>query len=293
MLFRSTVSVIEGAGQSINVLTTYFAKDDLPVSRTAIAQRILAELRGLKRLCPSSLEEEFKMLRRLGNQLVLGQGKYLSHEALISAFMERSKRLVTHEPLLQFMSEVKTQDEKVERLLVVEENIVGAENKRTLSTFILPLITSNGFEPQLLSNGTPVQRLRRIAELQERALRSGFQEIQKNQLAAALDLAAVRLEERLKLIVSFETKFVNPIERAHALLKLFAAGVFTQGELLSKVKKILAVALVKPGFLPTYLHIAESARTAAADRKTLLGELTNNLQSAGFTPEDISRALAA
>mgnify|MGYP003345587101 CR=1 FL=1 len=39
----------------------------LAEARTAIAGRILSELKGMKRLCPSSLEEEFKMLRRLAN----------------------------------------------------------------------------------------------------------------------------------------------------------------------------------------------------------------------------------
>ena len=40
----------------------------------------MAELKSVKRLCPDSLVDELKMLRRIANQLVLGQGKYLSHE---------------------------------------------------------------------------------------------------------------------------------------------------------------------------------------------------------------------
>ena len=78
---------------------------------------------------------------------------------------------MTDEPLLQFMQHAKTSDERLERLLVVEEDIVGAENKRTLASFITPIIASNGFENQLCSGAPVSQRLRRVAELQERVLR--------------------------------------------------------------------------------------------------------------------------
>ena len=45
------------------------------------------------------------------------------------------------------------------------------------------------------ARGRP-QRLRRMAELQERVLRSGFQEAQKNQMCLALDAVALRIEAR-------------------------------------------------------------------------------------------------
>src|ERR1700687_1424658 len=123
------------------------------------------------------------MLRRLGNQLVRGPARYLSPVDLIGAFTERSKRLVTQEPLQQFMQTGKTSDEKLERLLVVEENIVGTENKRTLSTFMMPIITSNNFEDQICAGAAPPQRLRRVAEPQERGMRSGVQDGQKKHIA--------------------------------------------------------------------------------------------------------------
>jgi hypothetical protein len=192
--------------RGINELTRFFAKDELPNARQSIATRIITELKGMKRLCPSSLDDEFKMFRQLGNKLVLGQGKYLSHEDLMTAFQERSKRLVTHEPLLQFMQTARTPDERLERLLVVEENIVGAENKRTLSTFMVPIISSNSFETELFAGSPPRQRLRRVTELQERVLRSGFQEVQRNQIAAALDKVALRIDERSRFLASIESR---------------------------------------------------------------------------------------
>ena len=293
-LFLGTiVNVAEGMGRGINELARSFAKDELPEARAAIAGRILAELKGMKRLCPNSLEEEFKMLRRLGNQLVRGQGKYLSNQDLIGAFTERSRRLVTQEPLQQFMQICKSSDEKLEQLLVVEENIVGAENKRTLSTFMMPIITSNNFEDQLCAGAPIPQRLRRVAELQERVLRSGFQDVQKNLIAVALDAAAQRIEARTKFLASIEARIVNPIERAQTLLKLCAAGVFTQGDLMMKARRLLMASLAKPGFLATYIAQLEKERATGVDRDSVIAELATQLQGVGIAPEDAMRALAA
>ncbi len=287
------VKVAQGGGRGINELARFFAKDELPESRQAIAGRIVAELKGMKRLCPNSLDEEFKMLRRLGNQLVRGQGKYLSHEDIITAFEERSKRLVTHEPLLQFMQSAKTSDDRLERLLVVEENIVGAENKRTLSTFMVPMITSNGFETQLAPGGPTRQRLRRVAELQERVLRSGFQEVQKKQIASALDKVAQRIDERARFLASIEAKSSNPIERVETLLKLCIAGVFTQGDLMTKARRILMTCLAKPGFMLTYVAQLERERSGGIDYDKVLAELAGQLEKIGIPLEEAMRALAA
>jgi hypothetical protein len=293
LFLGTTVNVAQGAGRGINELARSFAKDELPEARAAIAARILAELRGMKRLCPNSLEDEFKMLRRLANQLVRGQGKYLSHEDLIGAFAERSRRLVTHEPLEQFMQEAKTSEERLERLLIVEENIIGAENKRTLSTFMMPIITSNNFEDQVCAGAPAPQRLRRVAELQERVLRSGFQDVQKNQIAMAFDSVAQRIEARMKFLASIEARLTNPIERAQALLKLCTSGVFTQGDLMMKARRLLMASLAKPGFLASYVAQLEQERPGGVDPKEAVAELAAQLESAGIAQEDALRTLAA
>ena len=283
----------DGGDGGINALAQHFAKDDLPNARSAIADRILTELRGMKRLCPDSLDDELKMLRRLANHLVRGQGKYLSHEDLIGAFIDRSKRLVTHEPLAQFMATAKTGDEKVERLLIIEENLIGVENKRTLCSFIVPIIGANNFEDQLCANGSPVQRLRRVTELQERVLRSGFQDIEKARIASALDAVALRIEKRTGFLASLETRLTNPVERAQTILKLCAANIFTEGELSAKARRHVLAALGKPGFLTGYMAHAEREKKGAVDRTEALTELVGKLEQAGIAPEDGLRAVAA
>jgi hypothetical protein len=293
LFLGATLDSAEAGDGGINALAQHFAKDDLPNARAAIADRILTELRGMKRLCPDSLDDELKMMRRLANHLVRGQGKYLSHENLIGAFIDRSKRLVTHEPLSQFMASAKTGDEKVDRLLTIEENLIGVENKRTLCSFIMPIIGSNAFADQLCASASPVQRLKRAKELQDRVLRSGFQDIEKSRIVAAIDTVALSIEKRSGLLASLETRLTNPVERAQAILKLCAANIFTQGELSAKARRHLLAALGKPGFLTGYVAQIEREKRGSVDRNEALTELVGRLEQIGIAPEDGLRALAA
>jgi hypothetical protein len=273
-----------------NRLAGYFKRDMLCHARATAASRLLSELRGMKRLCPASWDKEILMLRRLANLLVQACGKYLSHEDVIDVFSDRSRRFVTHEPLYQYLQDARGPDEKVARLLTVEENIIGAENKRELATFILPQITMHNFEEQA-GNGV-LAKLKRVAELQTRVLRSGFQEVQKNHLAAALDGVAKSIEEKARLLASLETRFPSPVERAQALLKLAGAGALTKGELQMKARKMIMAALASPGFFAAYVAKQQQDKERPPHSDLVLQELTTELGALGVPYQEALRVLA-
>ncbi len=283
----------ESASEGLNELAQYFRKDYLPEARIAIANRIVSELKSMKRLCPASLEDELRMLRRLANHLVLGQGKYLSNEELITAFTERSKRLVTHELLGQFLSTAKSPDERLEKLLLVEENIVGAENKRILFSFIVPIVTHNGFDDAVCgADAPPLTRMKRIADLQTRVLRASFQEMQKSQIANLLDLSAARIEDRARVVASFEARILNPVERARALLKLCTSGTVTEVVLSQKVKRALMSIVSKPGFANAYIAKAREIQSDITPESAIT-DLLAQLARAGIGSEESVRVPAA
>lgn len=285
--------VTSESAEGLNELARHFARDELPEARTAIANRILAELKSVKRLCPGSLENELTTLRRLANMLVRGQGKYLSHDDLIAAFTLRSRRLVMHETIGEWLDGAKEQDEKLERLLVVEENIIGAENKRQLGSFVMPLIASPAFESRFVFAKTPVlQRLQRLAILQSRVRRSGFQENQREQIAAALDAIAAEAEGRAKLFETIDAKPTSHSEKALAILKLCAAGALTEGRVAGKARALAISYLGRPGFLTGYVarragaEGGTGAEAAVAELKVLLGR-------AGIEVEQALKEIAA
>jgi hypothetical protein len=285
----------QDAKGGLAALTHHFAADTLPEARTAIASRIVAEFKSNKRLCPDFMVEELKALRQIANRIVLGVGKYLSHEDLIAAFTLRSKRLVMQEALGTYIIEAPV-EEKVERILFVEDNIIGAENKRQLSTYIPPILTSAAFENYFQNSKTPLlSRLQRLAQIQQRMRRSGFIDITREAIAARMDLLATQMEARGKLFDSIAARNASHVEKAQTLLRLAAGGVLPEC-LAARAREMILGYLSQPGFLTGYkaaqalLHAKDEN---APDDEKLMAELMETLGKAGITAEAGLKTIAA
>lgn len=282
----------EGSKAGLAALTHHFAADDLPEARTAVANRIVAEFKSNKRLCPEFMVEELKTLRSMANRIVMGVGKYLSHEDLIAAFTLRSKRLVANEAMGQHIAEAPI-EEKIERILFVEDNIIGAENKRQLSTYIMPVLNSAAFENYFQNPKLPlVQRLQRLAQLQARVRRSGFIDVTREEIAVKMDALAVQMEARGRLFESIEARSTNPVEKAQTLLKLATGGLLTEGQLSNRARELILGYMSKPGFLTGYMA-SQSKDGAAPDSEKLMAELMETLGKAGITAETGLKSIAA
>jgi len=279
---------VDPAHGGVAALAARFAADELPEARTAIARRIVAEFKSAKRLRPDSLVEELTALRRLANRVVYGVGKFLSHEDLIAAFTLRSKRLVTQETLSNYIQDC-APDEKMERLLFVEENIIGIENKRQLAGFVTPVLNSAAFENFFQNPKVPLlQRLQRLAQLQSRVRRASFVDVQRQEIADRMDRLACEMAARAKLFESLDAKHQNPVEKAQTLLKLTMGGFFTEGAMSAKARDIILSCLATPGFLTGYF-----ANQGGGDTETAMTGLMADLNKAGITAETGLKSIAA
>ena len=282
----------QAGSQGLAALTASFARDELPESRTAIANRIVAELKANRRLCPASLVEELKSLRRLANRVVLGIGKYMSHEDLIAAFTLRSKRLVVQEILAPYIDGA-TPDEKFERLMFVEENVIGVENKRALAAFVQPVMTSAAFDNHFQNPRLPLlARLQKLAQLQARVSRSGFVDVTRADICEHLDTLAGQVEARGKLLDSVEARNVSSVEKAQTLLRLFTTGLFTEGRLAEAARARILAHLGKPGFLAGYAA-ATKKDGETPDAEKAMAELIAALGKIGIAPEIGVKSIAA
>lgn len=282
----------DDAKEGLAALTHNFAADSLPEARTAVANRIVAEFKSNKRLCPDSIVDELKALRSIANRIVMGVGKYLSHEDLVAAFTLRSRRLVTQEALGNYIIDA-TPDEKIERLLFVEDNIIGTENKRQLSSYIMPILTSAQFDSQFQNPAIPlVSRLQKLAQLQSRVRRSGFIDVTRDEICAKMDALAVGVEARGRLLESVAARPTNHVEKAQTLLKLLTGGVLTEGALSARAREMILSYLSQPGFLTGYIAgLGKDGETPDSDKA--MAELMENLGKAGITAETGLKSIAA
>lgn len=292
-LFLGNVCGVVQARRELDALARHFARDDLFEARFAIAQRIMAELRSMRRLCPQSVADELQAARRIAARLVACEGKYLTREDIAAVCVRRSRRLVSQEYVREHLAPVASMDEKLERLLAIEEHVVGEQNKRQLAAYALPLVTSPQFEAHFLSDLTPAQdRLKRIAELQGRLRRSGLEEDQRAELSFLLDKLASEVEARARLFECIVATHCDPAERVAELLTMCAAGTFTEGKMLSRARDIILSNVSQPGFFTRYVALGcESGE--AADAESAMTELLQSLQKAGIPQDAGLEAIAA
>jgi hypothetical protein len=287
----------EAGTQGLAALTQHFAADTLPEARTAIANRIISEFKSSKRLCPEFMVEELKTLRSIANRIVMGIGKYLSHEDLITAFTLRSKRLVVQEALGEYITEAGPH-EKIERLLFVEDNIIGAENKRQLAAYVMPILNSAPFESLFQNPRVPLmQRLQRLAQLQARVRRCGFVDVTREAIAQRMDQLAVQMEARTRMFDSIEARPISAVEKTQTLLKLLTGGFLTEGALSARARDLILGHVSKPGFLTDYTAAlaqeAAAKKSEAPDTEKAMADLMEILNKAGITAETGLKSIAA
>jgi hypothetical protein len=294
-LFLGQTPADETRRSGLIALAEQFSAGGLLSARTAIANRIIAELKSTRRLCPNSLLDEMKLLRKIANRLVLGDARFLSHENLIAAFTLRSGRLVSNESIAENLADLPDPGAKVERLLQIEENIIGGENKRLLGSFLQHILSTPEFEAFFVQAGTPVMtRLKRLAELQARVRRSNFQEVQRRDFADRLDRIAHDLEQRSKILKSLQESLPGPAEAALAILRLCANNVLTEGRLTAKAREIVLVSVGQPGFLAGYLaQVKSTAGTETHDPERAIADLVQLLSCAGISRETGLKSIAA
>ena len=275
---------------ALTALSHQFAADELPTARIAIANRIIAELKSGRRLCPASRFEELTLLRKIGNSLVLGDARYISHDNLVAAFTLRSRRLVSAESIQEYLAGLSTPDDRLERLFIVEENIVGTSNKKQLAFILQQTLASPAFTEHFVNSTAPViTRLRRLSDLQARARRSNFRDETREEIADCLDRVAAEVEARGKVFKSLQENLADPAERVMAILKLCTNNALTEGRVRGKARDMVLTTLAHPGFLKGYL--AQSKAGEAPEHA--MNELAELLELAGIPPEDGMKKVAA
>jgi hypothetical protein len=203
---------------------------------------------------------------------------------------------VAQEALGDYIAETGV-EEKIDRILFVEDNIIGAENKRQLSTYILPVLNSATFENHFQNPKTPLlQRLQRLAQLQARVRRSGFIEVTRDEITTKMDAIAVQMEARGKLFESIEMRNTSAVEKAQTLLKLATGGILTEGALSAHARELILGYLSRPGFLTGYMAAQTQSLAKDSeppDSEKLMAELMETLGKAGITPETGLKSIAA
>lgn len=200
------------------------ASGEYPILASSLARMVLRELMGPRRLRPSDAVGEIDILRTLAMALTATAGRLLTLEEVQSAFVERSRSLVTADFVAAYVGGCDTVLCEAEQLSRLCENVTGAANKRSAARWMLACVNSLRFESEMRGTGlVPTQKLQTLAGLQRAVRASALGEHDEAQICAAIGAVGGTVEVEAKLCTQIGSAGV-PVPRKLAMLLRLAAG---------------------------------------------------------------------
>jgi hypothetical protein len=240
--------------------------------RTAIAQRVLKELTGPKRLRPNDAEGEIIVLRALAMALTTAVGRLLTQEEVEEAFVNRSRTLVRADFVEAYLGHDRSPLGEVEALLWLSENVTGAANKRQASRWVQANVSALRFETDLRAGpDSAATKLAALADLQRSVFRCGFVEEEAIPVAVKIGEVGGQIEADARLSQALSRAAAPVVNRLTLLLRLAAGETAPKGPAADRAR-VEALRLMR---VPEFR--AEIAKTPDA-----VGRVRALMQTAGL-----------
>jgi len=226
----ATADALNLAPRASKRLAKKIESRELEACRSVIAAALLKELERPGRLRPTSVRDEVRLARDLAARLVIVADSLLPADALIKAFTARSARLLQTDTVDEYLRNANDPNEEIERLLALEENLVGETNKAKLASYIRGIAGSSRAESHYVrGEGQPLERLAKLTALQTRVLRGTYPKKDKLELAGSFDALGMKIVDESKILNMVESGDRSCLDKATALLRLATGGALPLG----------------------------------------------------------------
>lgn len=201
------------------------ADDCFPALSQNISKRLMAELKGPRRLKPGNPEAEIEVLRALALCLTAAGKEQEHRDDVKEAFIERSRMLVSTDFVESLTRLAKTTAEESERLIWLCENVVGGANKRQAARWLISGLGALKFERDFRDAATSAaQRLQTLAHMQRRIKGAGLPEKETEEACIKLGQTGALIAQDVHLIPHLLKAPGAPVQKLTLLLG-FAAGM--------------------------------------------------------------------
>ncbi|WP_312491456.1 hypothetical protein, partial [Brevundimonas sp.] len=208
-------------------LGVHLAAGEFPLLAAALARMVTGELTSPRRLRPNDPVGEIDILRLLAMALTASAGRLLTLEEVQTAFVERSKSLVTADFVAAYVAGCQSVLAEAEHLTRLCENVTGGANKRAAARWLGACIGSLRFETEMRQAApggpSPSQKLTILARLQRAVRAAHLGEHDQKQISDAIGEVGARLEADAGLVAQIVRAPAPAPKKLAALLKL-AAG---------------------------------------------------------------------
>ncbi|MDB5472021.1 MAG: hypothetical protein JWR84_3581 [Caulobacter sp.] len=202
-------------------LATWLDGGQFDSVRAALAQRVLRELVGPRRLKPGDPDAEITCLRALAMALTAADGRILQLEDVHNAFSTRSATLVASDFVEALLGKDRSARDEVETLARLAENVTGAANKRQAARWLGANISALKFEKEMrYGPDTPPAKLAALATLQRGIDRLGLPDEDRDLLKGRLGEIGGHVEADSRLVTLLTRAEAPIVHKLNLLLRL-------------------------------------------------------------------------
>jgi len=235
--------------------------------RAALARRVLSEINGPRRLRPGDAQGEIVVLRALAMVLTLFAGKLAPPEDVHAAFVKRSAALVSSDFVEAYLAGAPDCIAEMYALIRLGENVVGANNKRSVGRSIAATVSALRFETELRTGQAPPEaKLAALADLQRQIDRVGLPEWDSAYISTRLGEVGSLIEADTRYIASLIKTPQSTLQSLGVLLKLARAESAPKGPVAARAKGEMQKLLRDPAVRK---DLVRSPDTLAMIRETL------------------------
>lgn len=244
----------DGLSAAENHFVSRLQAGELSKCRQVLMRRVIVTVASTKSLGNGGPLSECKMNQAVRQALRKDDGGYLGGEEMKSALIARSERLVTPDAIGRLTEGKSKAMARVELMMDLEAGVFGAPNKKRLGEFLLAVLDQPANKTELSEGDeTPTARMRKLAQLQRRINASKLDREQRAKAGRILDEVCAGIMKRERLLDRLSSSATGPVEACLAVLKMCAAGTFTEGEAADQAKAYAMRYLSMPSFLDDYL----------------------------------------
>jgi hypothetical protein len=258
--------------QKYKGFVTMMQRGKLPTCRNSLIRRLASSIASQRPFRDGHPMNEARFAARLRGMLSDGGREFLGSLDIEKAFYARSERLISPTAIGRLTEDLDEAPDRLNAMLDLEPAVCGDDNKRKLGEFILALLEQQPNQKELSSlGGTPLQRMRGLAELQLRLKRTGLPNAQRKKATELIDFCCASILDREKVLDRLVAKS-DPVSACMALLQLCDSNSLTEGKAIAIARYHIVNALKAPNFLEDFL--------AGIDDKTQQKKMLVELQTA-------------
>ena len=192
----------------------------LPHLATHLPRRLMADLKGPRRLRPDDPRGEIEILRALALCLS-GAGGDAQREDIHEAFTERSRMLVSADFVESLTRTAASACEEIETLIWLGENVIGGANKRQSARWLLASLGALKLERTIRDPARPApQRLAWLAHMQRRVIAANFPEKDAEEVNAKLGHIGGLVANDVHLVPNLARAGLPVMQKLQVLLNL-------------------------------------------------------------------------